>query len=62
MKPLDTCLLYTSKHDLDTFWDEYRRLTMPHRYKVDLSDELYTLKQNLLRRQGQCCLLYTSAF
>ena len=42
-----------AKHDLATFWDEYRRLTMPHRYKVDLSDELYTLKQNLLRRQGQ---------
>ena len=43
----------SAKAGLDTFWDEYRRLTMPHRYKVDLSDELYNLKQELLRRRGQ---------
>ena len=43
----------SAKASLDTFWDEYRRLTMPHRYKVDLSDELYNLKQELLRRRGQ---------
>jgi len=42
-----------AKAGLNTFWDEYRRLTMPHRYKVDLSDELYNLKQELLRRRGQ---------
>ncbi|MGN1006036.1 MAG: nicotinate phosphoribosyltransferase, partial [Aristaeellaceae bacterium] len=24
--------------DLDTFWDQYKRLLNPHRYKVDLSD------------------------
>ncbi len=32
----------------ETFWDEYKRLTRPHRYKVDLSDGLYALKQRLL--------------
>jgi nicotinate phosphoribosyltransferase len=42
-----------AKKELDTFWDEYRRLTLPHRYKVDLSDELYSLKQSLLRSKGQ---------
>ena len=36
------------KRDLDTFWDEYKRLHSPHRYKVDLSEGLYTLKSRLL--------------
>jgi nicotinate phosphoribosyltransferase len=39
-----------AKKELATFWDEYRRLMMPHRYKVDLSEPLYTLKQDMLRR------------
>lgn len=34
--------------DLDTFWDEYRRFVKPHIYKVDLSDKLYQLKQDML--------------
>lgn len=33
---------------LDGFWDEYKRLEQPHEYKVDLSDELYQLKQRLI--------------
>ncbi len=33
---------------LDGFWDEYKRLTQPHAYKVDLSDKLYALKQKLI--------------
>lgn len=33
---------------LDGFWDEYKRLTQPHAYKVDLSDKLYELKQRLI--------------
>ena len=37
-----------SKHELESFWDEYRRLTRPHRYKVDLSAKLYELKHSLL--------------
>ena len=36
------------KRDLDTFWDEYKRLHSPHRYKVDLSEGLYALKTRLL--------------
>lgn len=34
--------------ELATFWDEYKRLIKPHVYKVDLSDKLYEVKQNLL--------------
>ncbi len=34
--------------DLDTFWDEYRRFTRPHIYKVDLSDKLYEIKKKML--------------
>ena len=30
------------------FWEEYTRLFQPHDYKVDLSDELYRLKQSLI--------------
>ena len=37
-----------ARRELDTFWEEYRRLNRPHRYKVDLSEKLYTLKQELL--------------
>ncbi len=37
-----------AKKDLDTFWDEYKRLDSPHVYKVDLSDELYELKRRML--------------
>lgn len=37
-----------SKKELESFWDEYRRLTRPHRYKVDLSKKLYDLKHSLL--------------
>lgn len=38
-----------AKKELASMWDEYKRLLMPHTYKVDLSDELYDLKQKLLR-------------
>ena len=34
------------------FWDEYKRLANPHVYKVDLSDGLYELKQELLKKRG----------
>ena len=41
--------------DLDTFWNEYRRFTRPHIYKVDLSDKLYELKKGsfFLRRRSR---------
>ncbi len=38
---------------MDTFWDEYKRLTRPHVYKVDLSDKLYALKKELLEKNGK---------
>lgn len=34
--------------ELSTLWDESRRLLNPHEVYVDLSQELYTLKQSLL--------------
>ena len=37
-----------AKKDLDSFWDEYKRLDKPHVYKVDLSEGLYELKKNML--------------
>ena len=36
------------QEDLDTFWDQYKRLLNPHRYKVDLSDSLWMLKNSML--------------
>lgn len=38
-----------AKKEFASMWDEYKRLLMPHTYKVDLSDSLYDLKQRLLR-------------
>ncbi|AFM39605.1 putative nicotinate phosphoribosyltransferase [Desulfosporosinus acidiphilus SJ4] len=37
-----------SRQELDSFWDEVKRLANPHRYIVDLSSKLYDLKQQLL--------------
>ncbi|MCQ2387328.1 MAG: nicotinate phosphoribosyltransferase [Clostridia bacterium] len=37
-----------AKKDLESFWDEYKRLDRPHVYKVDLSDGLYKLKASML--------------
>lgn len=47
-----------AKQELATFWEESKRLMNPHVYKVDLSDKLYELKQNLIEelrhgRQGE---------
>ncbi len=35
--------------ELATFWDQYKRLMNPHRYKVDLSDSLWMLKNSMLQ-------------
>ncbi len=44
--------VYTLQRDcaqsLNGFWEEYKRLSNPHVYKVDLSDKLYSLKQQLI--------------
>ena len=45
-------LMDIQKHcaeDLETFWDQYKRLLNPHRYKVDLSDSLWMLKNSMLQ-------------
>ena len=42
-----------ARREMDSFWDEYRRLTRPHRYKVDLSEKLYNLKHSLLTRRSR---------
>ena len=36
------------KAELDTLWDETRRLVNPHNVFVDLSQKLYDMKLNLL--------------
>ena len=40
-----------AKTQMDTLWDEYKRFTNPHIYKVDLSQKLYDLKHTLIRQK-----------
>lgn len=35
---------------LDNMWEQYKRITKPHIYKVDLSQRLYDLKMELLKQ------------
>lgn len=37
------------KQELDTLWEEIRRLNNPHKYYVDLSDKLWNLKNSMLK-------------
>ncbi len=37
-----------AQKELESFWDEYKRLDRPHLYKVDLSDGLYELKREMI--------------
>jgi nicotinate phosphoribosyltransferase len=39
-----------AREDLNTFWDEIKRLINPQEYKVDLSLKLYELKKSLLEQ------------
>ena len=39
-----------AQKELESFWDEYKRLDRPHVYKVDLSDGLYELKRDMLEK------------
>jgi len=41
------------KGELDTLWDETRRLVNPHKVYVDLSDRLYDMKKRLLDERGK---------
>ena len=40
-------------NSLNEFWSEYKRLDKPQIYKVDLSDKLYDIKQELLAKGGK---------
>lgn len=48
--PLGEITAYANR-EMETFWDEYKRLHSPHRYKVDLSQKLYDLKRSLIENQ-----------
>jgi nicotinate phosphoribosyltransferase len=37
-----------ARKELSTLWDEYKRLSHPHIYKVDLSQKLYDLKHSMI--------------
>ena len=39
-----------AKGEIESFWDEYRRIDQPHIYKVDLSDGLYELKDSMIKK------------
>jgi len=40
-----------AKQELNTLWDEIRRLKNPHRYYVDLSHNLWQLKNDMLKNK-----------
>ncbi|WP_297280761.1 nicotinate phosphoribosyltransferase [uncultured Anaerococcus sp.] len=43
------------KNEMDSIWDEVKRFDQPHNYYVDLSQDLWNLKQNLIleAKKGQ---------
>ena len=43
------------KNEIDSIWDEVKRFDKPHNYYVDLSQDLWNLKQNLIleAKKGQ---------
>ena len=41
------------KEQVDTLWDEVTRFENPHNYYVDLSQSLWDMKQDLLRKNGK---------
>lgn len=48
--PLSEISAY-SKKELAKFWDEYTRIIRPSEYKVDLSKQLWEMKNSLLKNQ-----------
>ena len=38
------------REQIDTLWDEVKRFENPHNYYVDLSQKLWDIKQDLLRK------------
>jgi len=37
-----------AEREKQSFWDEYKRLDNPHIYKVDLSEKLYNVKNEMI--------------
>lgn len=37
-----------NRQEMETFWEEYKRMLNPQVYKVDISDKLYDLRQRLI--------------
>lgn len=46
--PTLTQIANNAKKELDTLWDEIKRLNNPHKYYVDLSEKLWKLKNKML--------------
>ena len=44
-------IVENTKKELNTLWDEVRRLKNPHKYYVDLSQKLFDLKNELLEKK-----------
>ena len=42
------------KQEMDRLWDEIKRFENPHRYYVDLSEKLWTLKTVMLTEYENC--------
>ncbi len=41
------------KEQIDSLWDEVKRFDNPHNYYVDLSEKLFAIKQDLLKKSQQ---------
>ncbi len=41
------------RRELDTMWDEVLRFENPHKYYVDLSEKLWSLKQEMIAKRGR---------
>jgi len=41
------------KRELDTMWDEVLRFENPHKYYVDLSERLWSLKREMIANRGR---------
>ena len=44
------------RKELNTLWDETRRLVNPQEVYVDLSDKLYKIKTELLEEMGRAAI------
>ena len=48
---LDINISENAKKELDTLWNEIKRIKNPHKYNVDLSQKLWDLKNELLENK-----------